>query len=177
MADTSFTRTDISVVMSRTFDAGIAAVWQAWTQEDQIARWWGPHGFRTEAKLDLRPAGRFAMVMRGTDGETYPLQGEYLEVEAQSRLVMEIHHDDHPANWHDYLALQFTKAGGDEDTLPSLTVITKVTFQALSDLETQLTVEQVFATQAERDAFDGMGTTDGWRQSFEKLDRVLENSF
>lgn len=175
MADTSFTRTDISVVMSRTFDAGIAAVWQAWTDEDMLARWWGAHGFRTDVKLDVRPAGRFSLIMYGADGEAYPLQGEYLEVEAQSRLVMEMHHDDHPANWHDYLALQFTKAGGDEDTLPSLTVITKVTFQALSDVETQMTVEQVFATQAERDAFDGMGTTDGWRQSFEKLDRVLES--
>lgn len=174
MADTSFTRTDISVVMSRTFDAAIVAVWRAWTDEALMSRWWGPHGFTTDAKLDVRPAGRFALIMYGADDDAYPLQGEYLEVAEQSRLVMEMHHDDHPANWHDYLALQFTKAGGDEDTLPSLTVITKVAFQALGDNETQLTVEQVFATQAERDAFDGMGSTEGWRQSFEKLDKVLE---
>lgn len=176
MADTSFTRTNVSVVMSRTFDAGVADLWRAWTDEALIARWWGPHGFSTDATLDVRPAGRFALIMYGADDDAYPLQGEYLEVVEPSRLVMEMHHDDHPANWHDYLALQFTKAGGDEDTLPSLTVITKVAFQALGDRETQVTVEQVFASQAERDAFDGMGSTEGWRQSFEKLDKVLEQA-
>ena len=174
MADTSLTDKDVSAVTRRTFKAALPDLWRAWTDADVIAQWWGPHGFRTEVEVDVRPQGRFSLVMRAADGETYPLQGEYLEVVAQSRLAMEMHHDDHPANWHDYLALQFTKAGGDEAAPPSLTVVTSVVFQSLGDDECRVTVKQTFATPAERDAFDAMGMSDGWQQSFDKLDRVLE---
>jgi uncharacterized protein YndB with AHSA1/START domain len=26
----------------RVFDAPVAAVWDAWTQDKQVAQWWGP---------------------------------------------------------------------------------------------------------------------------------------
>lgn len=173
MPDTSVVRTGLSLVLSRTFDAPVARLWQCWTRPDVMARWWGPHGMRATATLDVRPGGAFSLVMHAADGADYPMRGEYLEVVENQRLVMEMHLDDHPASWHDYLAEQFTKAGGAEDTLPSLTVTTVVTFAADSPGTTLLTVEQVFATQAEREAFDGMGSADGWRQSFEKLDKCL----
>lgn len=173
MPSTAIVAHDVSVVMRRTFQAPLADVWTAWTDAEALMQWWGGHGFRTTADIDPRPGGRFLLTVQGADGEVYPIQGEYVEITDRKSLSMEMHLDDHPANWHDYLALQFTRAGGDEDTLPSLTVVTTATFQSLGIAETRLTVEQTYATQAEREAFDAMGNADSWRQSFEKLDRYL----
>ncbi len=42
----------------RVFDAPVKAVWAAWTESDQVARWWGPRGFSlTTHSKDLRPGG------------------------------------------------------------------------------------------------------------------------
>jgi uncharacterized protein YndB with AHSA1/START domain len=42
----------------RVYDAPVAAVWDAWTDPEQVAQWWGLRGFTltTESK-DLRPGG------------------------------------------------------------------------------------------------------------------------
>jgi uncharacterized protein YndB with AHSA1/START domain len=174
MADTAVAKKDLSIVLTREFDAPVALVYKCWTDPQFLAQWWGPHGMRASAEMEVRAGGKFRLTMHSSNGEDYPLTGEFLDVVEERSLVMEMHLDDHPANWHDYLAEAFRKAGGDEDTLPSLTVVTKVGFLALSPERTRLTVEQVFATAAERDAFAEMGSAQGWGQSFEKLDALLE---
>ncbi len=173
MADTAVATKDLSIVLTRDFDAPVALVYKCWTDPQCLAAWWGPHGMRASAEVDVRTGGKLKLVMHASDGTDYPITGAFLDVTEDRSLVMEMHLDDHPANWHDYLAEAFRKAGGDEDTLPSLTVVTRVGFLALSASRTRLTVEQVFATAAERDAFADMGSAQGWSQSFEKLDILL----
>ncbi len=173
MADTTMAKAGLSIVLTRVFDAPVAAVWDAWTVPDAMAKWWGPHGMTATAALDVRPGGTFSLAMHAADGTDYPLTGEYLDVVEGRYLAMEMHLDDHPANWHDYLAEEVTKAGGAEDVPPSLTVVTRVTFEAQGTGQTRLTVEQVYASEADRDAYHAMGNAEGWSQSFEKLDRIL----
>ena len=44
--------------LTRVYDAPRAAVWDAWTDPEQVAKWWGPRGFTlTTHSKDLR-AGR-----------------------------------------------------------------------------------------------------------------------
>jgi uncharacterized protein YndB with AHSA1/START domain len=31
--------------ITRVYDAPVAAVWEAWTDSEQTAQWWGPRGF------------------------------------------------------------------------------------------------------------------------------------
>ena len=39
----------------RLYDAPLKAVWEAWTEPDQVAQWWGPRGFSiTHHEKDLR---------------------------------------------------------------------------------------------------------------------------
>jgi len=33
------------LVFARVFDAPVERVWQAWTDPEQVMRWWGPNGF------------------------------------------------------------------------------------------------------------------------------------
>ena len=77
----------------RTYAAPRQLVWDAWTDPDQIAQWWGPRGISTpreSIELDLRPGGRmrFDMVDDAT-GARYPNSGTMIEVDPplQDRVV------------------------------------------------------------------------------------------
>jgi uncharacterized protein YndB with AHSA1/START domain len=75
----------------RTYRAPRQLVWEAWTDPDQMAQWWGPRGVTTpreSIELDLRPGGRMAFDMvDDATGARYPNSGTFLEVEPPERLV------------------------------------------------------------------------------------------
>lgn len=53
------------LVITRVFDAPIEKVWKAWSNADQVMRWWGPTGFTCPvAKMDFREGGRSLVCMR-----------------------------------------------------------------------------------------------------------------
>jgi uncharacterized protein YndB with AHSA1/START domain len=80
--------------ITRLYDAPVKVVWDAWTDPEQVAQWWGPRGFTltTHAK-DLRPGGYWNYTMHGPDGTDYPNRTTYYEVEPCAKLVY-----DHGAN-------------------------------------------------------------------------------
>ena len=159
--------------ISRTLDASPQQVWRAFTDEGALSAWWGPHGFTASARLDVRDGGAFEIVMTSADGAAYPIEGQYLSVEAPRRLVMEMSLENHPANWHDYLAEQFTKAGGAPEQLAQVRVVTRVTLEPLDGGRTRLMIAQVYESEAMRDAFAGMGNAEGWAQSLDRLEQAL----
>jgi uncharacterized protein YndB with AHSA1/START domain len=72
----------------RVYDAPVKAVWDAWTDPQQVAKWWGPRGFTiTTHSKDLRPGGHWNYTMHGPDGVDYPNTTTYYEVEKESKLV------------------------------------------------------------------------------------------
>jgi uncharacterized protein YndB with AHSA1/START domain len=75
----------------RTYAAPRQLVWDAWTDPDQIAQWWGPRGISTprdSIALDLRPGGRMRLDMiDDSTGDRYPSSGTVLEVDPPARLV------------------------------------------------------------------------------------------
>jgi uncharacterized protein YndB with AHSA1/START domain len=74
--------------ISRLFDAPLHAVWDAWTDPEQVARWWGPRGFTiTTHSKDLRPGGTWVYTMHGPDGTDYPNITYYHEVREREALV------------------------------------------------------------------------------------------
>ena len=74
--------------LTRVLDAPVALVWEAWTDPEQTAKWWGPRGFSiTTHSKDLRPGGHWHYTMHGPDGTDYPNRTTYLEVEEGRRLV------------------------------------------------------------------------------------------
>jgi len=53
------------IVLTRVFDAPIEAVWKAWTEPEQVMKWWGPTGFTSPScKIDFREGGKFIFHMR-----------------------------------------------------------------------------------------------------------------
>lgn len=72
----------------RLFNAPVQLVWEAWTNTDQAAVWWGPRGYSiTTHSHDLRVGGSWKYTMHGPDGVDYANITQYLEVEECRKLV------------------------------------------------------------------------------------------
>jgi uncharacterized protein YndB with AHSA1/START domain len=75
-------------VVWRIFDAPRALVWQAWTEPERLAQWWGPKGCKIRVvKLDLRPGGMFHYAMQFKPGQEMWGRFVYGEIAAPERLA------------------------------------------------------------------------------------------
>jgi uncharacterized protein YndB with AHSA1/START domain len=64
------------------------AVFRAWTDPDELRRWWGPGEYATRhAEVDLRPGGDYLIVIQAEGGEPMHLAGTFHEVAPPERLV------------------------------------------------------------------------------------------
>jgi len=65
------------------------AAFAAWTEPDEVTRWWGEAGvYRTTGwTADVRPGGDWRADFEGDGGEAFSAEGRYLAVERPSRLV------------------------------------------------------------------------------------------
>jgi uncharacterized protein YndB with AHSA1/START domain len=90
------------ITITRVFDAPRELVWKAWTEPEQIARWWGPAGWTNPLEtitMDVRPGGTFRVTsISDSDGTEMTSAGIYREVVEPERLVL-----DEPAEdaWHE----------------------------------------------------------------------------
>ncbi|MEX0854121.1 MAG: SRPBCC domain-containing protein [Bauldia sp.] len=85
------------VVIRRTFEAPRALVWQAITDPDMRAKWWGPTDYQVNVReLDARVGGKWRIDHVGEDGKTYEFWGEFTEVRAPQRLVNTFRFESYP---------------------------------------------------------------------------------
>jgi uncharacterized protein YndB with AHSA1/START domain len=81
---------DKTLRIERTFQAPAEAVFEAWTSEEVIRRWWrAEHDWETsEAEVDLRVGGAVRVVMRDPNkGVDHGGGGNYTEIERPTRLA------------------------------------------------------------------------------------------
>lgn len=79
---------EIEFVVTRVFDAPRELVWQAWTEAERLAQWWGPKGPEVEVKsLDFRPGGLFHYSMKSANGSIMWGKFVYGEMNAPERLI------------------------------------------------------------------------------------------
>ena len=116
------------LIVTRVIDAPRRLVFKAWTEPEQVARWWGPKGFTTTfCDMDIRPGGQFRFCMRSPTGTDHWKRGVYREVVAPERII-------------------FTFAWEDAAGNPGHELLTTVTF-AEQGRKTKLTLNQaVFET-------------------------------
>lgn len=140
--------------VERVFAAPRAAVWRAFTDPDQFARWFGPVGFgvpRESVVVEPRAGGRHAYRMRqdGDDGEGHAVWGSFTEVEDERLLVAELLADGFP--------------GADGPTPTWLRI----------ELHDDPAGTRLVLTQGPYTLFMNEMAARGWRSSFTKLDSVL----
>jgi uncharacterized protein YndB with AHSA1/START domain len=72
----------------REFTAPIQAVFEAWTQADVLANWFGPEGFIVlNAQTDLSVGGKYEITIQSPDNNTIKHFGEYVEINEPNSLI------------------------------------------------------------------------------------------
>lgn len=78
-----------SITIVRRIKAPPAKVWAAITKPELMIQWWGiDSGPTLSAEADVRPGGRFSIVFRMSDGNTFNPTGVYREVVPDRKLVL-----------------------------------------------------------------------------------------
>jgi uncharacterized protein YndB with AHSA1/START domain len=137
--------------LNREVLASRPVVFGACVEPDDLAQWWGPHGFTTpHIELDLRVGGRYRFGMQPPDGELFHLSGEFREIEPPARLV-------------------YTFRWEEPDPDDRETVVT-MSLGDRGDSTEVVVVQSGFATE-ERRALH----VDGWTDSLERLHGLLSS--
>lgn len=80
---------ECEIVITRIFDAPHEIVFDAWTKEEHLSKWWGPQGFTmTTQQFDLKPGGTWEFIMHGPDGVDFPNTNVFVEVVKPERIVI-----------------------------------------------------------------------------------------
>ena len=137
-----------TLVITRTYPASRAQIFEAWTNEDIVRQWFCPGKDMTVpvAEIDAREGGSYRIVMQNKDGETYSPSGVYEKVVPDEKLV-------------------FSWKWADSD------LVTRVTIElrALSDTETELTLtHEGFPETEMRDRHN-----EGWQGSLSRLGAIF----
>lgn len=77
-----------SLTLKRRLNAPPEKVYAAWTQAEQLVRWFGPDaGPVHHAETDVRVGGRYAIAFSTEDGERHHVSGTYHEVVPNEKLA------------------------------------------------------------------------------------------
>jgi uncharacterized protein YndB with AHSA1/START domain len=124
------------MVLTRVFEAPVEAVGTAWTDSEQLMRWWGPTGFTCPvARMDVRQGGTSLVAMRSPDGQDHYNTWTYGSVEPTRRLEFVQRFADQDGNQLEPADLGLPPDVPDE--VPHV-----LTFSAQDDGSTELTVRE-----------------------------------
>ena len=141
---------ETTLVLTRTFDAAPAAVFDAWIGREEWAAWIGPEGIECEVpELDACVGGRYRISMRMSTGEVIPVAGVFKVIDRPHRLVF---------TW-----------GWDGD--PSRESLITLTFRGVGTKTEFMLVQEGLGSMANRD-----GHEKGWTSALHKLARHLASS-
>jgi uncharacterized protein YndB with AHSA1/START domain len=111
---------DRTLVVCRTIAAPRVLVFDAFTDPDHLAHWWGPNGFTTTSiAFDMRVGGFWRFVMHGPDGRAYDNHVVYDEIVPPERLTF--HHIGNEGSLHHATTVTFEDLGA--STRLTLTVV------------------------------------------------------
>jgi len=141
------------LVITRVFDAPRELVFQAWTDPQHVAQWWGPKGCTTTVQQwEMRAGGALRLEMRLQEF-VHPMSGVFEEVTEPDRLV-------------------FVASALDQNGNSMFDVHSIVTF-AERQGKTELTVElRVLRTTAEGPQYLS-GMKMGWTQQLDRLEEKV----
>ena len=140
---------ELTLEIVRALPVAPARVFAAFSDPDELAKWWGPEGF-TVGSLDLDPrvGGTYRIEMQPPEGDPFYLGGEFREVDPPGRLAFTfVYEDPDPDDVETLVELSFRDRGES----------TEVVF-----------AQGRFKTEARRELH-----RDGWTDSFDRLEQVI----
>ena len=132
-------------------------IYAAWTQAEQVKKWWGPrHFINPVCELDVRVGGRFRIEMTAPDGAVFPMSGIFHEIIPNAKLVFT------------------TIAFEDENGNGPLEYLNTATFVKGKDA-TMVVVKAEIRKSVQNMECLMDGIKEGWKQSLDKLELLLQN--
>lgn len=139
-----------TLTIKRTLDAPRKLVWEAWTQPEHIANWWGPKGMKTNIKKhNFTVGGEWEYSMTMPDGNEFIAEGVYSEIEELEKI--------------------FSSANFKPMTEG---VEIQALFEELGD-KTKFTFNVVHPTEEYCKQQEEMGFMNGWGSVFDNLENCL----
>lgn len=75
---------------SREIPATVEQVFAAISDPERLSRWWGPAGFTNTFKVyELTNGGRWSLVMHAPNGDNYPNENVFAEIEPPRKVVVQ----------------------------------------------------------------------------------------
>lgn len=153
------------VVFSRILNAPRERVWKAWTDPDQITKWWGPDNVSIpECKVDLRVGGKIYIVMEAGEamgqykGTRWPMEATITAIEKNAKLS--------------YTAKAWTEGAEATTTIEQLAELMLVDEGGKTRMELKVALLKIGPDAGM--AVQGMKF--GFNQQFDKLEKFLPNS-
>ena len=136
---------DREIIVNRVIEAPRDLVFAAFTEQKHIEQWWAPKGATTH-EMKVKPGGvwRYSQPIRGSD---QAFKVDFVEITKPTRLI------------YDY--------GSDGPNAPE-PVRTTVTFEEVGG-KTEITLQLLFATKADREQAVKYGAIVGAMQALEEL--------
>jgi uncharacterized protein YndB with AHSA1/START domain len=140
---------ELTLEMKRVLPAVPAVVFGAFSDSNELAKWWGPEGFTTP-NLEFQPrvGESYRIEMQPPEGDPFYLTGDFHEVEPPARL-----------------AFTFIWEDPDPDDVETRVALS---FRDLGDSTEVALAQGSFKTEARRALH-----RDGWTDSFDKLERLI----
>jgi uncharacterized protein YndB with AHSA1/START domain len=140
---------ELTLEIARVLPARRSVVFGAFSDPNELAKWWGPAGFRTPSlEFQARAGAGYRIEMQPPQGDCFYLTGEFCEVDPPARL-----------------AYTFVWEDPDPDDVDT---VVDLSFRDLRD-STEVALRQgPFKTEARRKLH-----RDGWTDSFDKLERLV----
>jgi uncharacterized protein YndB with AHSA1/START domain len=143
-------KSDRELAVTRTFDAPVHIVFEAWRNPELFQRWWIPKSVGltlVSCEMDVRTGGTYRLVFRHPDfDQPMAFFGTYKEVTPNRRIVWTNEESDQGA-------------------------ITTVTFDEDAD-RTRVTLHELYPTEAALDEALA-GSAEGLPEQFAQLDELL----
>lgn len=144
------TPSDREIRIERIFHAPRERVWQAMSDPELVAQWWGRGHRLVIERMEFQRGGHWRYVEHTAEG-VHGFEGRYREIVEPERIVSTF-------EW---------------DRTPGHVVVNTMTLADLGDGRTKLVSVSLFYTTAERDGMLHSGMSDGVNQSYAALDKVL----
>jgi uncharacterized protein YndB with AHSA1/START domain len=140
---------ELVLKLERNLPAPPTVVFGAFSDPNELARWWGPEGFTIPSlSFHARVGENYRIEMQPPDGDAFHLTGEFREVQPPTRLA-------------------FTFAWEPPDPDDAETLV-DLSFRDLGESTEVVFTQGPFKTEARRTIH-----RDGWGDSFDKLERLI----
>ena len=145
-------RKDQQLITTRVFQAPQELVFEAWTDPEHLAHWFGPDGFTiTTEKFELKVDGEWKFMMHGPDGVDYPNLIRFKKIERPELLEYLQMSDEHSDDTF-YVIVSFSEMDG----------------------KTKMVMDMSFKTKEDLDyVIEEFGAMEGQEQTLGRLEAYL----